>query len=805
MARRGPEQSAGSDAPSQPRDYRSAVAIAAGFTVVLLLMAVMVMIGLDRISIVNERLEVIVHEHNVKTEKLNNMRAAARERSVTLLRLSISDDPFDIDEGIMEFRGHASDFMINRNAFEAMQLNEREQALLTESRELTLHAVEVQERVLEKLLNGEMEAATAWLLDQAIPRQNEVLANLGALLDLQKEASEQAAHDTAEHYHQAIQFMSLLGGAALLIGIVVAISVLRRSRDIETDLFLEKERAQVTLHAIGDAVITIDTRGRIDYLNPVAEHLTGWTHAEAHDQQLAKVFRTMREDDGQPLPHPLLERVPDGTACSLNQAAILSSRDGHEYAIEEVSAPIRDRSGAIIGAALVFRDVSQAREMARDLSWAATHDCLTSLANRMEFERRLRQLVTSAHQDGHEHALLYMDLDQFKLVNDTCGHGAGDELLCQLTSLMQAHLRESDTLARLGGDEFGVLLESCPLERAEKIAEKLRRAIEQFRFDWEGRLFRIGISIGVVPVCGAHRDAVQFMSEADAACYLAKEGGRNRIHVSRPDDAALCRHQGEMNCLQRINFALQKDHFWLYGQHIEPIAGGPRHTEVLLRMLDEEGTLTSPNTFIPAAERYGLMPSVDRWVVDRVLQIAREHPGADGSYFAINLSGQSLCERGMLEYIVERIDASGVHPNRLCFEITETAAIANLSQASRFVNTLRAKGCCFSLDDFGTGMSSFGYLKTLRVDYIKIDGSFVRDMHDDAISRAMVESIHHIGSVMNIKTVAECVSHEGLLPTLKEIGIHYAQGFGVHCPEPLEPRPVIEAAAAKPEPRGTTA
>ena len=790
MAHRESPDATASDSTLHRHDYRSAIAITAGFAVVLLLMALMIMIGLDRISQVHNRLDVIVHEHNVKTELLNNMRTAARERSVTLLRLSITDDPFDIDEGIMEFRAHASDFMVNRNELEAMRLTEREQELLAESRELTMRAVEVQERVLDKILDGDMENASTWLLEQAIPMQNEVLDNLGALLELQQEAAEAAARDTAEQYEKAVQFMSLLGGAAVLIGILVALGVLRRSRDIETELFREKERAQVTLHAIGDAVITVDTDGCIDYLNPVAEHLTGWSDAEARDEQLDRVFRTIREDDGTPLPHPLVEAVPDGTACSLDQGAILVARDGREYGIEEVSAPIRDRSGAVIGAVLVFRDVSRAREMARDLSWAATHDCLTSLANRMEFERRLRQLVTTAHQDGREHALLYMDLDQFKLVNDTCGHGAGDDLLCQLTSQMQAQLRESDILARLGGDEFGVLLESCPLERAEQIAEDLRRAIEQFRFDWEGRLFRVGISIGVVPIRGEHGHAAQFMSEADAACYLAKERGRNRIHVSRPDDAALCHHQGEMNCLQRINHALQNNHFWLYGQHIEPLSGGgPRHTEVLLRMIDEDGAITPPSTFIPAAERYGLMAAIDRWVVDRVLKIAAQSPEDEGQ-FAINLSGQSLCERGMLDYIVERIETSGVTPHRLCFEITETAAIANLNQASRFVNTLRAKGCCFSLDDFGTGMASFGYLKTLRVDYLKIDGSFVRDMNDDPISHAMVESIHHIGHVMGIKTVAECVSHEGLLSPLRAIGIDYAQGFGLHLPEPLEPCPI---------------
>ncbi|WP_018861599.1 MULTISPECIES: EAL domain-containing protein [unclassified Thioalkalivibrio] len=765
--------------------------IGLGFTVVLVLMTVMIALGLNRMAQVHDRLELIVHEHNVKTELLGNMRNAARERSVTLLQLSITTDPFDLDEGIMTFRGHASDFMVNRQQLDAMPMTAEEQRLLDESRGLTERAVEVQERVLDLILEGQTEEATNWLLAEAIPKQGRVLEHLDAMIGLQKEASVAAVRDTARQYRTAVVLKLVLGGAALLMGMLITLGVLRHTRRIESALFEEKERAQVTLHAIGDGVITTDLEGRIDYLNPVAEHLTGWDQEAARGQPLSRVFHIIRESTGERLHHPLTERLPDGTACTLDQEAILISTEGREHAIEEVSAPIRDRDGTTIGAALVFRDVSRAREMARELSWAATHDCLTSLANRAEFERRLAQLVATAHQENREHALLYMDLDQFKLVNDTCGHGAGDDLLCQLTSQLHSQLRESDTLARLGGDEFGVLLSNCPLVQAERIAENLRATVDSYRFEWQGRIFRVGISIGVVPVFGHTKDTAQYMSEADAACYLAKEQGRNRIHVSRAGDTELSHCQGEMNCVQRITYALQHNRFWLHGQRIVPVSSDdPAHTEILLRMVEDDGTVVLPATFIPAAERYGQMPAIDRWVIKRVLKHVANDTDTEG-HFAVNLSGHSLCDRGMLDYIVEQLEQSGVDPGRICFEITETAAIANLSQASRFIRVLRGLGCQFSLDDFGTGMASFGYLKTLKIDYLKIDGSFVRNMADDRISRAMVESIHHIGRVIGVQTIAECVSHESMLDSLRLVGVDYAQGFGLHLPEPLEPCPVV--------------
>ncbi|ACL71138.1 signal transduction protein containing a membrane domain an EAL and a GGDEF domain [Thioalkalivibrio sulfidiphilus HL-EbGr7] len=767
---------------------RSRSTILVGFGIVLCLMAIMIVLGLSRMAHVQDRLERIVHEHNVKTELLGNMRNAARERSVTLLRLAITTDPFDLDAGIMDFRQEASQFMVNRGRLTQMSLSAREEALLEDSRGLTVRAVQAQEAVLEHILNGEAEHANRVLLEQAIPLQNAVLANLDALLALQREAGETMVEEAAARYRSAVILMSLLGLAALLLGALVGRTVGLRTARVEADLYREKERAQVTLHAIGDAVITTDTQGLVDYLNPVAEHLTGWRNHLARGRSLAEVFRTFHEGSGDPVPHPLIHAVPDATASSLHQGVVLVSRDGREFAVEEVSAPIRDRDGHVIGAALVFRDVTQAREMARKLSWAATHDSLTGLVNRAEFERRLDLLVTTARQEGRGHAVLFMDLDQFKLVNDTCGHAAGDELLRQLTRRLQGQLRDNDTLARLGGDEFGVLLEGCPMERAGQIAETLRATVAEFRFQWQEKIYTVGVCIGVAPIDEHIKSVASLMSDADAACYLAKEQGRNRIHIIQHGDQALSRRQGEMSWVQRINEALERDRFCLYHQHIVPVSGNePPHTEVLVRMLDEDGAIIAPMAFIPAAERYGLMPAIDRWVIARVLNHLRIPGPRPHGLYAINLSGQSLCDNQMLDFILDMLARTGVEPGRVCFEITETTAIANLTQAERFMSALRNLGCRFALDDFGTGMSSFGYLKQLKVDFLKIDGSFVRDMNEDPINRAMVESINHIGHIMGIQTIAECVAHEAVMDHLKAIGVNYGQGFGLHMPAPLEP------------------
>ena len=552
----------------------------------------------------------------------------------------------------------------------------------------------------------------------------------------------------------------------------------------------EKELAQVTLASIGDGVIRTDASGIVDYLNPVAERLTGWTSAEACGRPVGEIFNVLDEATGKPLANPVERCLQEGDVVELAGYSLLARRDGRECAIRDSAAPIRDRLGRVAGCVLVFKDVTQLRGLEREMMRLAQHDALTGLINRREFEKRLQHCLTTAHEEARLHALFYLDLDEFKVVNDTCGHLAGDEMLKQVTGLLKARLRKTDTLARLGGDEFGVLLEDTELEDARKVGDSLRAEVRSFRFAWQERIFEIGVSIGLVPITGESLDMAQVLSAADAACYVAKESGRNRIHEYQPDDSALAERYGEMQWIHRIHKAFAEHRFFLYQQTIQPMrpdAKEPPLCEIFIRMIDEDGRIASPGAFIPAAERYHLIASIDRWVVHAafVSLACRILSHGDETCFAINLSGQSIGDEYFLEYVLEEMELTGVEPTRICFEITETAAVSNLTQAMRFIEVLRKFGCRFVLDDFGSGLSSFAYLKNLSVDFLKIDGAFVRDMVGSPVQRALVESIHQIGQVMGIRTIAESVENRQTLDVLREIGVDYVQGYGISLPEPL--------------------
>src|SRR5262245_18992012 len=440
-------------------------------------------------------------------------------------------------------------------------------------------------------------------------------------------------------------------------------------------------------------------------------------------------------------------------------------------AAERLEGKVRERTQELAQANIV-------------LSHQATHDTLTGLVNRAEFERRLTHLLASA-SPHNPHALLYLDLDQFKIVNDTCGHVAGDDLLRQISALLRTKLRARDTLARLGGDEFGVLLDHCPVAEAKRIADSLRELLRAFRFGWQDKSFTIGVSIGLVPLAEGGETLSSVFSAADAACYAAKDTGRNRIHIYQADDRMLAQRDGEMRWIPRIEQALSEERFRLYYQPIQ--AFGPwatRHGEILLRMVDEQGRIVLPGAFIPAAERYGLMLTIDQWVVSKSLE-ALKIIADDAGVFTINISGQSLGAAEFLEFVTDRIKESRITPDKLCFEITETAAVSELGHVLRFMNTLKGVGCRFALDDFGTGLSSFSYLKTLPVDYLKIDGAFIRELAADDIDKAMVEAVNRIGHRMGLSTIAEGVESEAIARKVEEIGVDYGQGYGLAKPQPL--------------------
>lgn len=594
-------------------------------------------------------------------------------------------------------------------------------------------------------------------------------------------------------------FSIALGVAGLIAGCVIAMLVRRRAIRTENALELEKELAQVTLHSIGDGVITTNAEGRVEYLNPIAERYTEWTTAEARGRPLAEIFRVI--DDRTAKAIDPLTGAGGQTAGEEGEAASmrLMSRTGRECPIRFSSAPINAASGRRLGTIVVFHDISQIRAMAQQLLWQASHDALTGLVNRREFERRLSELIETARSKGRQHALMYMDLDNFKAVNDTCGHSAGDELLRQLTAVMLTRMRGSDTLARLGGDEFGALLESCPPDQALRIAHAMRETVREFRFVWENKTFSVGVSIGLVPIDAESGNADHVLALADACCYEAKNKGRDRVQLYRPEESDAAGKQSELQLVSQINRAFEMGEFRLFRQRILPLAqtaSEQPYYEVLVRMIDRSGALVPPTGFMPAAERYNLLTSIERWVISSLVEylhrqwqagVIPHQPAPDGTrgYYAVNLSGASINDKSFPEFLKKLLTRYELPHGLLCFEITETTAISNLNKAAELMHELKGMGYRFALDDFGTGMSSFAYLKYLPVDYLKIAGMFVKDMAGDAMDAAIVEAINRISHILGMQTVAESVEDAQTLERVKALKIDFAQGYYISEPEAL--------------------
>ncbi len=562
-------------------------------------------------------------------------------------------------------------------------------------------------------------------------------------------------------------------------------------KSMEASLGRGKLQARITLESIGEGVITTDTQGVIDYMNEAAETLTGTARSAGIGKQLTDLIALVDESDRKSLGDPVMKCLTERRRVSLGRRALLLSRQNDkEYSIELTASPIRGPDNHVAGCVIIFHDVSEIRGLARQMSYQATHDALTGLVNRSEFERRVDAALKASRGEDIGHVLCYLDLDRFKAVNDTSGHLAGDNMLREIAVLLKDRVRDSDTIARLGGDEFGMLLVGCPLDKARQIAEDACRAIADHRFVWQDQIFDIGVSIGLVEMDNQSGAVETVLSAADSACYVAKQRGRGRVHVYSARDEAVARQRGEIQWLQRLQAALKENRFELHAQPIISLAGRVSHgpaVEVLLRMLDESGKPIGPAQFLASAERYQLMSHIDRWVVQTTLTAIAS--GAlklpEDRSCGINLSGQTLGDEGFLEFVVDCLDHTGVSPAQICFEMPETAVVGNLEHADRFINVLHGMGCRFALDDFGGGLGSFSNLKHLALDYLKIDGTFTRNLGYDNVNQAMVAAMIKLARTLNFEVVAEQVEDQASFEAVRRMGVDFAQGYVVERPQPL--------------------
>ncbi len=546
----------------------------------------------------------------------------------------------------------------------------------------------------------------------------------------------------------------------------------------------------LALQSLAEAIIATDKDGRITFLNPAAEQLTGSAAAAALGKLLEEIISLVDETDRRLLSDPVHQALTSGAPVNLSRRALLLSRsNGSERSIELSASPIRNSAQELIGAVVLLHDVTEMRGLARQMSYQATHDALTGLVNRREFERRLEEAIESGHRGAGQHVLCYLDLDRFKLVNDTSGHLAGDSMLREVAKLLRDAVRDSDTVGRVGGDEFGTLLVGCPLDKARQIADDLTRSVGEYRFVWKDKIFNIGVSVGLVEISRESGTLEELWAAADTACYVAKKQGSGRVVVYSARDEALARHTGEIQWLQRLQAALKENRFHLYQQVIVPAHGddGGPAMEVLLRLQDEAGHELPPAEFMRAAERYRLMGLVDRWVVQATFAALGRGaiPVPAHRSVAINVSGQTLGDAQFLEFVVECFDTSGVAPAQVCFEINESAVVANLDHARRFVGVLHGMGCQFALDDFGSGVGSFSNLKNLPLDYLKIDGSFMRNLAHDSVNQAMVAAMIKLARTLNFKIIAEQVEDAASVEVARRMGVDYLQGYAIGRPQPL--------------------
>ena len=736
-----------------------------------------------QIKITQSQISKVVTSNNQKSQLLVDMQQAARERSLALYKMINTKNQVKYNKVFNKFQSYADVFDKARINLLAMPLSNNEMSLLEHQKKLSRLALPLQNIIIKYVDKNRYKEAVNILINKSIPAQNAVLSQISEIIDLQNDNNEKIISQSQRKVDDNIIFVIGLSVLILLLTICAAIFVIFRITKTEKQLFFEKELAQITLHSIGDGVITVDKDYIIKTINPVAETLADVKSSEVLNKNILSIYESENKKQRTEINKTLAKT---GAQRSLFDFT-LTKKDGTKFEVEHTIAPIIDRHEDVLGAVIILRDVTEVRTMEKRLSYQASHDALTGLINRREFEVRLQQIIRNAITEDVSHSICFLDLDKFKIINDTSGHAAGDEFLKQVSKTIQSLLRQTDVLARLGGDEFAIILDSCSIHQAKIICNEIIKKIKDTRFNWGKNSFEAGASIGIVPITKLTVSVSEVMSSVDAACYEAKDKGRNRIQVFEPNDAEYVKHQLETSWIQKIKQAIDKNQFELYFQelrNINPKYPTPLSIELLVR-LNDQGNIICPDSFIPTAERYHLMPLIDEWVINNTFDFINDYHIKHSSDIrvAINLSGQSLSDDTVLNLITNKLRKNkSLKKELICFEITETAAIANMSKAIEFIAQIKQMGCKFSLDDFGSGLSSFSYLKSMPVDNLKIDGVFIRDINTDPINRIFVESIHNISKIMGIKTTAEYVENEAILSCIKNIGIDYAQGYHISKP-----------------------
>ncbi|MCW8988312.1 MAG: EAL domain-containing protein [Gammaproteobacteria bacterium] len=729
----------------------------------------------------------IVTSNNQKSRLLVEMQQAARERSLALYSMVNIKDPFEYDDIRMKYDRYAEKFIKARETLLSMSLTKEEIELINRQGKLSRLAVPLQNIIIKFIDKERFKEAIDILINKSIPSQNAVLSQIAKIIDFQRNNNQKIVSQLEKKLDKNIIIIILISITIFILTSLTSAYVISRITKTETQLFFEKELAQTTLNSIGDGVITVDKNYLIQTINHVAEMLTDTKKQDVIGKSILSIYEGENPKQRTEINKNLESK---GIQRSLFDFT-LTKKDGAKFEVEHTIAPIIAKDKDVLGAVIILRDVTEVRTMEKRLSYQASHDALTGLINRREFELRLKQTIRNAQVENISHSICFLDLDKFKIINDTSGHAAGDEFLKQISKTIQSSLRQTDILARLGGDEFAIILDSCSIYQATNICNQIIKTIKDTRFSWGKNSFESGASIGIVPITKLTASVSEVMSSVDAACYEAKDKGRNRIQVFEPDNAEFIQHQAETSWIQRIKNAISENHFELYFQeirNINPDYPTPKTIELLIR-LNEDGNIVYPDSFIPTAERYNLMPMIDEWVISNTFDFINRYTDIHDNDIrvAINLSGQSLSEDSVLNLITSKLRKNKqLKKELICFEITETAAIANMSKAVEFIAEIKQMGCKFSLDDFGSGLSSFSYLKNMPIDNIKIDGIFIREINTEPTNRVFVESIHNISKIMGIKTTAEYVENEAILECIKSIGIDYAQGYHISKPAPVK-------------------